>query len=283
MSNIVNLMISSFIPMGTTLQTTVYPTPATPESFFSNLKPGQMLEALFGSLPGASYFIKDRASRFMGGSPRFARNLGAKSVEKMLGKTDYDFSADFLAEAFQKDDQQVMETGVPILNRIELVPARDGSLDWLSTTKVPLYGNDGEIVGLAGVSHIIHDTDAVYAGHPEMHRIVDYVRAHYREKVTVADMAAVGGISVSSQERLFRKTFGLTPMVYMRKTRLNAACRMLRETEQSLAEIAAECGFSDQTNMTRAFRTELKITPMRYRLRYSDGNGNRASSRRQAV
>lgn len=276
-------MIHPFIPMGTTLQRSESPPRVRQEAFLSQLMPGQMLEALFGSLPGAFYFIKDRASRFMGGSPSFARNLGAESVEDMLGKTDYDFSADFLAEAFQKDDQQVMETGEPILNRVELVPTGDGSLDWLSTTKVPLYGVNGDIVGLAGVSHIIHDTDAVYAGHPEMHRIVEYVRAHYREKMSVADMAAVGGISVSSQERLFRKTFGLTPMVYMRKTRLNAACRLLRETDKALAQITTECGFSDQTNMTRAFRTELKITPLRYRQRFSEGNGARGRLRRPAV
>ena len=198
----------------------------------------------------------------------------------MIGKTDYDYSPDFLAEAFRKDDRHVMETGQSILNRIELVPSTDGSLDWLSTTKVPLYDRCGVAIGLAGVSRRIRDTDAVYADHPEMHRIVDFVRTHYREKVSVADMARVGGISVSSQERRFKNTFGLTPLMYLRKTRLNAACRMLRETEASLADIAVQCGFNDQTNMTRAFRLELKITPLKYRRRFSDlsvarsGNGN---------
>ena len=47
----------------------------------------------------------------------------------------------------------------------------------------------------------------------EMHLIVAYVRQHYREKISVSGLAKIGGISVSSQERLFKKTFGLTPLM----------------------------------------------------------------------
>lgn len=196
-----------------------------------------------------------------------------------MGKTDYDYSPDFLADAFYEDDQRVMATGESIFNQVELVPAADGSLDWLCTSKIPLRNDEGEVVGMAGVSRIISDTDAVYRDHPEMLRIVEYVRANYREKLSVADMARVAGISVSSQERLFRKTFGLTPLMYLRKTRLNAACKMLRETGVGLSSIAVRCGFNDQTNMTRAFRLELKITPLRYRRRFSNHSSRRLGAR----
>lgn len=250
--------------------------PDTRQEFLSRLKPGQLVPELFDTIPGAYYFVKDRNCRFMAGSRSFARSFGEESMATVIGRSDYDFSPDSLADAFYADDKLVMETGQPILNRIELVPTRDGSLDWLSTSKIPLYDDFGQIIGLAGVSRIIRDSESVYADNPEMYRIVNFVRTHYRDKLTVADMAREGGISVSSQERLFRKVFGLTPMMYLRKTRLNAACRMLRETEASMAEIADQCGFSDQTNMTRAFRIELKITPLKYRRRFSDSTSGRA-------
>ncbi|MGA1204375.1 MAG: helix-turn-helix domain-containing protein [Opitutales bacterium] len=248
---------------------------STQEAFLSGLLPGQMMHELFDAVPGLVFFVKDRQSRFMGGSVGFARSHRQDCIEAMIGRTDYDFSPDFLADAFCEDDRRVMETGEPILNRIEMVPTPDGSLDWLSTTKIPLRGRDGRIVGLAGVSRRIWDTDAVYANHPEMRRIVDFVRGNYRRKVAVSDMAREAGISISSQERLFRKTFNLTPLMYLRKTRLNAACRLLRETDASLSDIALLCGFSDQTNMTRAFRLELKITPLRYRRRFSESGAGR--------
>jgi len=240
------------------------------ESFFQTLRPGQMMESLFDCVPGAFFFVKDRESRFMGGGRSFAQTLGEESIDKMIGKTDYDYSPDFLADGFYADDQRVIRTGQAIHNQIELVPSADGSLDWLCTTKVPLFDNDDAVIGLAGVARMIRDSDTVYAEHPEMRRIVNYVRAHYREKLSVARIAEVGGISVSSQERLFKKTFGLTPLMYLRRTRLNAACKMLRETAVGLVEIALQCGFNDQTNMTRAFRQELKITPLKYRRSFSE-------------
>ena len=206
--------------------------------FYNSLQSGQLLESLFDSVPGVFYFVKDCESRFMSGSLSFAQTLGETSVEAILGKTDYDFSPDFLADGFYADDQQVMATGVAIRDKLELVPSADGSLDWLSTTKIPLFGNTGAVIGIAGVARLISDSESVYAGHPEMHLIVAYVRQHYREKISVSGLAKIGGISVSSQERLFKKTFGLTPLMYVRRTRLNAACRMLRETKVSLPEIA---------------------------------------------
>ena len=190
-------------------------------------------------------------------------------------KTDYDYSPDFLADGFFADDQRVIRTGEAIVNKIELVPSADGSLDWLCTTKIPLFDAQGDVVGLAGVARMIRDHDAVYAEHPEMHRIVNHVRQHYREKLSIADLAAVGGISVSSQERLFKKTFGLTPLMYLRRTRLNAACQLLRSTAVGLSDIALQCGFNDQTSMTRAFRLELKITPLKYRRSFSDATSTR--------
>ncbi|MDP4609612.1 MAG: AraC family transcriptional regulator [Opitutales bacterium] len=248
------------------------------QAFLASLRPGQLMDALFDAIPGAYYFVKDADSRFMGGSLSFARTLGESSVEGLIGKTDYDYSPDFLADAFYEDDRSVLETGIAISDKIELVPSADGSLDWLCTTKMPLCDSKGAIVGLAGVARIIRDTDAVYSDHPEMHLIVDHVRAHYREKLSTADMAKIGGISVSKQERLFRKIFGLTPLMYLQKTRLNAACALLRSTDTDLSKIAVECGFNDQTNMTRAFRLELKITPLKYRRRFGDTKPKRRSA-----
>ena len=244
-------------------------------TFLASLRPGQLLEELFEHVPGVLYFVKDRESRFMAGSDRFAKTLGAPSIEAMIGKTDHDYSPDFLADGFYLDDQRVIHMGEPILNKIELVPSADGSLDWLCTTKVPLFDRQGVVVGLAGIARMVRDHEALYADHPEMRRIVDFVRKHYREKISMADLAELAGISVSSQERLFKKTFGLTPLMYLRRTRLNAACQRLRDTKDGLSAIAVECGFNDQTNMTRAFRLELNITPLKYRRRFSEATARR--------
>ena len=229
-----------------------------------------MLEELFDAIPDALMFVKDRESRFMAASEDFAQSLGCESVVQLLGRSDHDFSADFLADAFRADDLLVMETGRPIRGKVELVPTED-SLDWLTTTKIPLYDLDGCIVGLAGVTRRTRDSDRLYRDHPEMHRIVDHVRANFRSKIALADFARIAGCSVSSVERLFRRTFGMSPMKYVKKVRLNAACHELRESARPIAEIARACGFSDQMRLTRDFRAELNITPRQYRLRFNAG------------
>ncbi len=242
----------------------------TAQHFLGSLGAGRNLARLFEGIPGVYFFLKDRESRFVDGSSSFAHLMGESNMEAIIGKKDHDFSPGFLADAFYADDQWVMETGKAILNKIELVPAADGSLDWLCTSKVPLFGEGGEVLGMAGITRIILDSESVYADHPEIHSVVQYVQENYSSKIAAADMAATAGISVSSMERLFRNTFGLTPLMYLRKTRLNAACRFLRDSSLRLGEIAARCGFNEQTNMTRAFRQELKITPLRYRRNFKD-------------
>ena len=181
-----------------------------------------------------------------------------------MGKTDYDFTPNFLADAYLKDDQSVIKSGNPIRNKVELVPLSDGSLDWLSTCKIPLKDISGNIVGLAGTTRVIRDDESVYSRNPQMQGIINFIRQSYSKKISITDSAKAAKISVSKQERLFKNIFGISPLMYLRRTRLNAACRMLRSSQQSIHDVAVACGFNDQTNMTRAFRQELKITPYKY-------------------
>lgn len=235
--------------------------------FLASLQPGQVLTALFDALPGVHFFVKDRESRFMAASRGFANLMGVGAVEDLLGRTDYDFGADFLAEGFLADDREVLRSGEPMVDKLELVPS-GATLGWLTTTKVPLLGRDGEVAGLAGVTRVTSVGDALYRDHPGMHEIIEHVRTNFSRRLAVADLARVAGISVSTVERRFHETFGLSPMKYLRRMRLNAACHALRTTDRPLAEIARELGFSGQASMTRDFRSELRLTPARYRARF---------------
>lgn len=238
--------------------------------FLEACLPGQFCEALFELLPSTHFFLKDAQGRFVSASAGFAKIMGAESVSAILGKTDYDFTADFLANAFVKDDDHVLRTGKSILNKVELVPVQS-SLDWLTTSKIPVYGRDGTVIGLAGVVRRTEDSDPLYRANPVVHRIVDYIGQNHGQKVSVREMASQTGISESTVERLFRKTFGISPMRYVKKVRLHAACTALRASSRSVAQIAYESGFNDPSGMSRAFREELKISPRQYRARFKSG------------
>jgi AraC-like DNA-binding protein len=235
--------------------------------FFESLRPGQVMVPLFDAVPGVFYFVKDRRSRFVAASRGFVELMGADRLEDLLGKTDYDFGADFLAEGFIADDRKVVASGRSLLNKVELVPS-GGSLDWLITTKIPLFDRKGKVAGLAGVTRVTGESDALYRDHPEMRLLIDYVRVHFRRRVAVPDLAGAVGISVSSVERHFRRTFRMSPAKFLRRMRINAACHGLRTTDLPLARIARDFGFSGQAGMTRDFRKELDLTPAKYRARY---------------
>ncbi len=113
-----------------------------------------LLRTLMDNLPD-HVFIKDTESRFLTANAATLRSLGARSLEEVVGKTDFDFLPGPLAEKYRADEKVVVETGAPLVNREELFVDSTGAHKWLLTTKVPLRDPRGTVVALVGISHDI--------------------------------------------------------------------------------------------------------------------------------
>lgn len=85
------------------------------------------------------------------------------------------------------------------------------------------------------------------------------------EPATITDIAKACRVSRSYFMQAFRETTGATPHQWLIKQRVAQACRLLRDTELSLADIATGCGFSDQSHFGRVFVRTEGITPARWR------------------
>ena len=70
---------------------------------------------------------------------------------------------------------------------------------------------------------------------------------------------------INTNTRAFRKFEKRTPGEYQQHLQIRAACELLGKPEWPLAEIAAECGFADQSHFTRTFRRMAATTPLRFR------------------
>jgi AraC family transcriptional regulator len=81
----------------------------------------------------------------------------------------------------------------------------------------------------------------------------------------IADIAAAVGVHPIHLARAFRSSFGVSPAAYLRRARLERALAALADNRRSIAEIALDCGFSDQSHFTRVFRRHTGLTPARYR------------------
>ena len=113
------------------------------------------LRAVIDAVPDQIYF-KDSQGRFLLVNDSLARALGATKPEEVLGKTDRDFFPADLASQYAADEQRVLQSGEPLINKEE--PALDlptAVSTWHLTTKVPLRNQEGVMVGTVGVSRDI--------------------------------------------------------------------------------------------------------------------------------
>jgi two-component system, sensor histidine kinase and response regulator len=96
-------------------------------------------------------FWKDREGRYLGCNTAFAKDAGRQSPEEIIGFTDCEFAWKNEADLYRADDRQVMETGAARLGYEEPQTTPDGHQIWLRTSKVPLYDQQGGIIGVLGV------------------------------------------------------------------------------------------------------------------------------------
>jgi transcriptional regulator GlxA family with amidase domain len=89
-------------------------------------------------------------------------------------------------------------------------------------------------------------------------------------------------LSVSQFDRQFKRKFQTTPLKYLTKIRVDAACHQLASTDLPIATIALQTGFYDQSHFTHQFVRYKGTTPFRYRKRFAPRESLRARGTAQA-
>ncbi|MGO9199136.1 MAG: PAS domain-containing protein [Limisphaerales bacterium] len=123
--------------------------PVSPEQNGANAN--DLLQVLLANIPDAIYF-KDRNSRFVELSKSFCQLFGVKDPEVIRGKTDFDFFTEEHARPAFDDEQEIVETGKPVIGKLEKETHRDGRISWALTTKMPWRDGRGRIIGIFGIS-----------------------------------------------------------------------------------------------------------------------------------
>lgn len=96
-------------------------------------------------------------------------------------------------------------------------------------------------------------------------QLIEYLKEHISENISLEDLAGVLGLSVFHFSRTFRADFGSPPHAYIMQERIKHAQQLMAYKALPLKLVAARAGFSDQSHMTRLFRRFLKVTPGEYR------------------
>ncbi len=226
---------------------------------------GAELQPLFDYLPNVYFVAKDMDGRVMLANQLAARMCGFERELDMIGKTDLDIFTEDRAKGYMQDDRHVFETGQSIVDRVEMAPDPNNSINWMVVTKVPLYSRKGEMVGLACIARNTVDTQTALRPYTEMNEVLEHVRLHYAQPIKIDELAVRVHLSTSQFERRFRQLFKTTPTKHIQNVRVSAACHRLASSYETVATIASEVGFYDQSHFTRAFQRVMGVSPSEYR------------------
>jgi len=233
------------------------------ESRLATYKLGGEFNRLFEHIPNVMFFAKDRERRLFLGNQRFLEHCGLTSIDQIIGKLDVDIFPKYMTDKFETDDRTVFVTGKPLLNLIELFPARDRLPEWFITNKYPIFHHDGSVAAICGLiqsyERAFDDTN------DPIPKVVAFIKTNFAQPISIPALASEAGLSQRHLERLFKQRFSISPREYIIRLRVLIAADLLRSTNQSITEIALECGFYDHSSFTRQFKRRHGTLPLNYR------------------
>ena len=104
---------------------------------------------------------------------------------------------------------------------------------------------------------------------PTLGDLLSYIADEAAADLSVAALAERASMSERSFQRLFTREVGVSPGKYVERTRIDAARRLLEQTDDGVAGIAAQCGFANAETFHRSFKRQVGVTPNEYRRRFA--------------
>jgi PAS domain S-box-containing protein len=156
---------------------------------------GFLLRNLLANVPDHIYF-KDRESRFILINPAMARLFGLRHPDEAIGKTDGDIFAPEHAEAAFADEQEILRTGKSLVGKDEKETWPNGTISWVTTTKLPLRNQRGDIVGTFGISRDITERkraeEALRQAVADLHQSREELRQAHQQLMQAERLETVG-------------------------------------------------------------------------------------------
>ena len=224
----------------------------------------QLMMDLMESLPNVSFCVKNAEGRIMHTNRYNVDVSGWRSVDDMLGYTSEELYPPDLAAVYANRDREVLETGVPIVERIYGFVA-DRSPDLNCVTVRPVLSTKGKRIGTATIYWRAQQKMRSTNWYDPIRKAIVHLNEHYAENITVEQLAHISHYSVAQFRRLFHALTQSAPSDYITQVRINAAKTILRTTDKRVGDVALETGFFDHAHFIRTFKRKTGLTPAQYR------------------
>ena len=218
---------------------------------------------LFDRIPDVVFFCKDIDGRYTHANRTLVERLGLHGPEQLLGKNTTDVFPAALAGNFWQQDLRVIRTGRSVAGELELHLFPNHRPGWCLTVKHALT-DQGKVCGVVGISRDLGSPSTHDPVYQRLAASLVYARNHCTDPLTVQDFARHAGLSLSQLQRHVVALMQLSPSRWLMSLRLDAAIRWL-EQDHAIADVAAHCGFADQSAFARSFRRHVGMTPSAYR------------------
>lgn len=146
-----------------------------------------MLQLVLNNIP-QRFFWKDRNFRYLGCNRAFAVDAHLKEPSEIIGKDDFELSWKDTAELYRKDDSEVMETGIPKINYEEPQTTPDRENLWLRTSKIPLYDDNENIIGVLGTYEDITERKKMEERFSTDRKLLSAIISNLPEQIYVKDL-----------------------------------------------------------------------------------------------
>jgi AraC-like DNA-binding protein len=116
----------------------------------------------------------------------------------------------------------------------------------------------------------IYNADYIFMDSVRMEKLIEFMNANFSRPVRLAEAAALVNMAETAFSRFFKTKTGVNFVDFLNDIRLGHAARLLIDTRDAIADIAAACGYTSMSNFNRTFKREKGLTPKDFRAKHGN-------------
>ena len=225
------------------------------------------VKRMMDALPNVGFYIKDINDRIVTLNARNCEISALKDEFDAIGKKSSDLFPETISRECLARDALVRKTGKAVIGGINYATV-DRSPKPTIYSVFPLHDAKGKLLGTMCGFYYTEHADSSHIARAKLQPVLEWMTQHVGKRTSLETLAQLTRLSVTHFRRLFMETFKESPAKYALRLRLNHARDQLETTNHTIANIALDAGFYDQSHFVKAFHRVYKAKPTDYRNRH---------------